>query len=313
MSDRTDVISKSKIDWISATFPFQTKMEDIVPNFLPQRVERVKSPIPVYPVALQHETGIKLLIGEQRLGVHVIYSGKTIDRLDSIDYTPLDIWSNVRKLKGKISRIDLAVDVINEPRFTPTQVYMEYIYGNCKTSLKSHKFVGSESAIETLYIGSMTSKTKKLRVYNKALESELFNKVWTRIELEVRKNANNTAMAVFSEQQSIKSMINLSVSFPDWQLWKQVMGEDRGYVPREIQTDTTLSDRIQNMLNTIPKQIANLYEQEMQTKNKLIEPDDSEVIKALQQALNTLIWSKYESFKQAGNTSDLSDWNTRLK
>ncbi len=208
------------IDWYSITYPSETKTSDILPKDCHLELKRIKSPIPVYDIALEViPYGIKVLRGAARLGLHVIYSGKTLLALREDGIADLDIWQIMQVHRGKLSRIDFALDIFDDAELNVNNIKAAYDNGECQTKLHGSKFIGSGEEFETFYIGNMKSRSRKLRIYNKGIE-QMVDYLWVRIEYEKRRAATNTARSYFVHNDSIASIIKSAVDFPMWERWQ---------------------------------------------------------------------------------------------
>lgn len=247
-----------KFDWLSVTFPQSVGLKDLVKYLPDSMLKRIKSPIPVYGQAYEY-CGVKFLLGHPKAGIHMIISGKPLDSLRLIhDYEFSRIHDMIREQNGKPSRVDLAVDVMSEPTFTVGSVQERLLSGGCATRLKGSKFIGENGEIETLYVGAMDSKSRKIRIYNKGLESggEIAN--WVRIEYEKRRGARSTYQAVLNGE-SIASIIKSAIDFPKWDLWQKIIGSSIAVIPREYLSGVTdLNDSIDWVTSSAAPAIARI-------------------------------------------------------
>jgi len=293
------MIVSEKVDWLSATFPHGTKLTNIIPKYLNAKIDRIKSPIPVYDVAYEvSPTRQKILIGTERLGVHTIMSAKTLDIMEFNEVSLQEIWNMIVAYGGKVSRIDLACDVQDCPDFTPEEVRRRFYDGECDTRLVGSKYIGAENGTETMYIGKMNSRKRKLRVYDKAVQQELVDKYWTRIEYEKRSNAHNTAMAVFDRNQTPRQIISSAATFPRWQLWLDVFSCEPVTIPRIEKPESDWIKKLNWLLTTYPKAIVNTMIDEYNDKLKDFEADNSDV-------LNTFLASLSAEIRIAQNSGKL--------
>lgn len=284
------MIVTEKIDWLSVTYPPNVRLIDTILPHSENRMSRVKSPIPVYEIAYQIEPfGVKVLQGDERLGTHVIYSGKVLDAYRDFEIDMLDIWEKLTAHHGTVSRIDLAVDVYDEPRFSPYEVQRENNFGSPKTQLKGDKFIGSRHQTETYYLGSMTSKNRKFRVYNKAVEQGILDKYWIRIEYEKRRNAHKTAQTVFDNGQSIRSVVKSVVDFPEWELWQAIFNCDVAVIERNEKPVPEYVDKLHWIVDTVAPAIANAIELEKKASPENFTLDKCKVLDALAYALTNEI------------------------
>jgi len=292
------MIVSEKIDWLSITYPSNTKLTAMLPPYIKYRTERIKSPIPVYPIAYQVEPlGARILMGDERLGTHMILSGQSLDACREHEIDLIEIWNIVQDLQGKVSRIDLAVDVMDNKKFTPKAVYEKHLNGYCDTQLVGSKFIGSEDNMETFYIGNIASQSRKLRVYDKAVEQGIPDKVWTRIEYEKRRRANNTAIAHFDRKTSVRDIINSTVSFPSWKVWSDIMGAKLGKIPRTESKEKDWKEKLAWMLDNYPRAIVNTLVLEYRDKLDGFTFNESDVLNTF----NAVLLAEIKRAQTMGN------------
>lgn len=116
-----------------------------------------------------------------------IFSGEWFTLCDDIDKDARDIIINARKTRGKITRIDFALDY--ELKVNYKRLYTELGLANPRHHV--HEWTSKHGT--TVYVGTRTSQ-RFLRCYNK--RGEILQKQdidvgfdWIRIELEVKKDA----------------------------------------------------------------------------------------------------------------------------
>ena len=218
------------IDWLSVTFPSSTPLLDIVPYRCSLMV--TKSPIPVYNTAYEAlPLGAKVLLSNsERLGIHLILSGKVLARLRDNGISGKMIYDNVKRLKGKFSRVDIALN-ITEIKDIGVRDFLEKMT-DCMTRLKGYKYIASDEAVETLYVGNMKSKSRKLRIYDKAIEQGIEEYTWIRIEYEKRNNAEGLLASMFEDGNSISSIIKSVIDFPEWELYQEIMNTEASPIVR---------------------------------------------------------------------------------
>jgi len=210
-----------KIDWLSITFPTGTKLSEIVPNGC--TVKRVKSPIPVYDVCYETEPfKMKVMFSKhERLGVHCIISGKPLTELNNEGITVQSIYDGIKRLGGKIGRIDIAVDIIGSN--VSVEDFEIRAYDRVCTLEGSTGIFTDKNSVETLYLGNPKSKDQKLRIYNKGVEQKMDIR-WTRIEYEKRKRADNLADRLFGKKTaSIRGVIKSVLDYPHWAEYREIM------------------------------------------------------------------------------------------
>lgn len=225
---------QSKIDWLSMTFSHHHTYTTFLPQILQGFMQRIKSPIPVYKMAYELPYGAKLLTnGGDRLGQHLILSGKVLAKIRNEDEHFLaDLYDTFLGTRPNVSRIDIAVDVFDSDEFTVDMIAKRHEAGTCETLLEGAKFIGTNEAYETLYLGNPKSKARKLRIYDKKVESgcDVCDK-WVRIEYEKRRGAKNLYRKVM-EGADIRQVINSVVSFPAWDTWREIMTAEQDTIGR---------------------------------------------------------------------------------
>lgn len=280
------MLVQEKIDWMSVTFDAKTQIPNLILDHDESRLVPIKSPIPVYDRAYEIAPyGAKLLLGSDRLGKHLIMSGKVLDSFREHEIDMVDIWKMIVGQRGKVSRIDLAIDVFDEPRISPNEVRHQHNFGNVTTKLKGDTFIGKGLQTETYYIGKMNSQTRKFRVYNKAVEQGIIDRYWTRIEYEKRRNAHKTAQTVFNSGQSIRSIIKTVVDFPEWELWQEIFSCETATIPRDEKDMPRYVDKMSWIVDTVAPAIANAVKLEQDERGKDFTLDKSQVLDALSYAL----------------------------
>ena len=149
-----------------------------------------------YDLGARHITGVKKLKSSTRedMGIHVIYSGTSLRRIE--EHYKMDLVDLLRfhRLKGdKVARLDVAIDLINTGVAVDDFV-RDYHEKRVRTLTKQGTVIkGLDSDDYTFYIGSRKARKKLLRIYNKAAEQKIEGD-WIRVELQVMgKPATNLA------------------------------------------------------------------------------------------------------------------------
>lgn len=295
----------SRIDWLSITYPFSAKLERILPKDTEYTFKECKSPIPVYKTAYEIEPiGAKLLIGDDRLGQHIIYSGKTMTNIYELEIPLMDIYETVEREHGHLTRIDLAVDVFEDEYFTVDEIRRRYFLGQCETNFKRNKEIKENDSTETFYFGNITSKIARCRAYNKALEQNIQDYKWVRVEYEKRKNATNWFKA-YMEGTSIKSLIKTSVDFPVWHLWNKVFkSEDSATIPRIAEQETTYDKLLEWLLSSAIPAMSKAIIMEAKANDKF-SLDESRTLTIINSALEYRL--KKDLFEENVNTVGTKD------
>lgn len=141
-----------------------------------------------YTEGATHKTGLKVYQNQARpeMGKHMIYSGKTLQKLyDRYELNAVDILK-YHSLRGdSITRLDLALDIKNES--LRVQHFIDaYDNGDCVTKLKSASEIKEKTGERghTFYIGSTKTRKKLVRIYDKRAETGT-EIDWIRIELQI--------------------------------------------------------------------------------------------------------------------------------
>lgn len=285
-----------KIDWLSVTFPQDTKLKNLV-RFLPENIlSRIKSPIPVYSHAYEY-CGVKFLLGHPNSGIHMIISGKPLDNLRLVyGYTLDAVHKMIAENNGKPSRIDIALDIRGNEQFTVNEVYKQHLTGNCKTRLKGSKFIGENEKIQTLYIGNVKSKNRKIRVYNKGLEDGNDIPNWIRVEYEKRRGALSTYRALVSGQR-IAAIIKSACDFPKWKLWQEIIGSSKAIIPREsLSLENDLQSKIDWILNSCAPAIAKVAYEQYRNK-ECFDIHDAPIFEALASSIGATLREKLYEYE----------------
>jgi len=175
------------IDWISYTAQdLPEGIPYLFPDFVRDLTRTPSSPKFGYARAYTLEFGIVVMCEgtSERMGAHYIYSGSTLQRLLASGIEPTDVikWHNERGHKP--TRIDLAIDVYDEPnlmRDIHLAIDADQYEGSVKKISTTKSLVGTG---ETIYFGARTSPLF-MRIYDKGAEQHV-DKQWTRIEVECK-------------------------------------------------------------------------------------------------------------------------------
>lgn len=90
---------------------------------------------------------------------------------------------------GHVSRIDVAIDLFDDPRATVSDLERDYRSGQIKTRAKSSRLIEDmKTGGKTLYLGSRQSSVF-FRGYDKAIESGNLDALWIRLELEMKEKS----------------------------------------------------------------------------------------------------------------------------
>lgn len=221
-----------KIDWISSTW--DCEHSPFVVFEVDASELKEEKPMFGYSRCRSDRYGFKYLTSENK-PTHLIASGQALTAYRLDGGTDFSI-SEKCLLASNISRVDFAVDVVGDWLFSPDVAWAYHLGGFTKTASKV-KGITSPIGIETMYVGSLKNKTKLLRIYDKRKErvdaGEEIDYKWTRIEIEVRKNAYQW-LKTYHREGDIRRAIRAFFDI-DNDTWLEIMGKSCEYIPESIQ------------------------------------------------------------------------------
>jgi len=180
------------IDYLRFTIKIDTDIPGIATAYFYKYINleieegQVRKGVDGYKQGIYFPSGIKIMFdGMPGMGIHIIMPGLS---LVSPHLECFDIHALINKLKEdetpyNISRVDVAIDT--EIDFS--YFYNKYIKGqySCRYDKKHCRQNVDANKRGTLYFGKRGGNTM-FRIYDKALEQGIEDKVWTRIELEAK-------------------------------------------------------------------------------------------------------------------------------
>lgn len=218
------------VDWINYTaLELGTRVLTAVPYPMKDQNWEPCQPSKGYNNALQNKQGCKVSWHNKRddMGVHVQYSGQTLNKYSADGATPKMIAIHHNLSHDRCTRIDLALDA-REEHLSISSLAAIVKHSTDGLRVKSFSHIISQDGGETLYLGSRQSE-QYIRVYNKAAEQNMQGD-WIRIELELkgsRAHQIGAQMAVKGEGDMTaiaRGMIKNLADFPDAN-WQRVVGE----------------------------------------------------------------------------------------
>lgn len=214
------------IDWLHISEPF--KPYALLASFLYQleNFNRLSPQTPRfgYTEGSVNQAGAVVMRNRDRsdMGVHVGYSGKTLNTYRDNGVSNLDMlrWHIGRG--ASVSRIDLAFDM-RETTIKPGGLYEHLCNGRAITTAKNYNLIVGNDGGATLYIGSRQSEAF-VRIYDKGIESGIGGN-WIRCELELKSSKARFAAFTMANEpddkayQWAQAWLQGYVSFPDkdWQ------------------------------------------------------------------------------------------------
>ena len=128
--------------------------------------------------------------GNKGMGIHVIFTGQAC-RYYETEHNLIELIQRINESKGKLTRIDLAMDDRTGDVIPFKQLIKDITNANIVSKWKSNveiiKRSNKDAEIKghTISLGSRSSRLF-MRIYDKALEQKIEG-IWNRIELEIKK------------------------------------------------------------------------------------------------------------------------------
>lgn len=202
------------IDWLSFTAPRDTdKHFPKLPPWESGRDAKPDVPRFGYRSAIRLPSGMVVMFdgSTSTMGWHYIYSGSALKNLDEAFQDGGQHVLSYHSREGhKCTRIDLAIDVYDEPKLLPRLKAMSERHEWMGTAHSSTTIQSSDGKGLTIYVGSRTSE-RFVRMYDKAAQLGQIGD-WTRIETEVKgDSARAIARAILGAGDSGLSLVAQSV------------------------------------------------------------------------------------------------------
>jgi len=140
-----------------------------------------------YASASVDENGVSISWNDDRpeMGHHAVFSGSSLRNIvERNGVSPSQILSAARHSGGRIARLDIAIDLVDEPCDGASIFGALQTMGNRGTA-RTWREIKNNDGGYTLYVGSRESE-KYIRIYNKAAEQHLPGKLWWRFEIETK-------------------------------------------------------------------------------------------------------------------------------
>lgn len=273
-------------DWIAATFDPRFGWDFVRDLTLTYGLtESHARPQRGYNRAVEYENGLRASWHSEleTNGLHVQMSGAVLRWYYAQGRGWYEIMGWVKECKGRVSRVDLALDVKNSA-MTPDVL--------CKPNLKPYSGRGRTPAFNvlsggdgswTIYVGRRTSD-KFLRIYDKAKEQKDYDSDYIRVELECKgevAHAVGWQFPALSEQGCLDMARTLIRGVADFNIpaWDAAMESDNLVlsIPQGRQRDT-----VRWLLDTCAPALAK------EIKKRPKEPVIDQFLEALRQRLNEL-------------------------
>lgn len=142
-----------------------------------------------YTVGVQYPNGIRCLRNQDRpdMGTHVIVPGSALSNVCKADgISQRELLALVLAHKGKIARLDLAIDAQDE-RIDGNAIFNLARSGKRTGTARTVNAISGTDGGFTLYVGSRTSD-RMIRLYNKAIQGGFIGSDWWRCEVELKRD-----------------------------------------------------------------------------------------------------------------------------
>lgn len=168
----------------------------------------IVSPMRFYSRGYRDEYGYRLYYGNPNSKkAFVVASGDALLRKRSLGFSDSNLFDEIFRRDGNITRLDIAVtEFVEDELFTVEDVGHWYSSGLVVSTLSSggaktisELSESGNSTLQTLYIGDMKKRAKKgiFRAYDKGVELDIGAYMATRIEIEDRgEKAHNSALRI---------------------------------------------------------------------------------------------------------------------
>lgn len=177
------------VDYLSITFPDDTKLEKVMEIFAPiDQWKQIRGAMGYFQGYVFDNIRI-YCDGMKGMGIHVVISGKGCRYLEQegIVQDWLTFLLDLKlQYQAKFARLDIAVD--------ETEGYLDFDLmlaklknGNYTSLWRKWAYIEDSDMGRCLRIGSRGGRTF-LRIYNKAAQMKMEDKHWIRVELELRKD-----------------------------------------------------------------------------------------------------------------------------
>lgn len=223
--------TKLLIDWISATnHRSETHLQYTAhPAIHDWEHWKMTNGANGYTIGAKHDTGAKVYVNMERadMGRHVIYSGKTLERINTMyDINSMDVLKYHVDAGHNIARLDIAIDFLGTD-ITVDDFQNAFIRGESITKLRKASVIKSlTDRGHTFYIGSRKKRKKLIRIYDKSAEQN-WDFPCIRVELQLMGKPATKVSIDAVRGKTLKSVLLGAVKdvihFPLIQPWVRVM------------------------------------------------------------------------------------------
>jgi len=270
------------LDWLSITIPvIHAKQIDALGDMqLWQKSQcgiytcdtskwRTSVPQYGYTFAYTSSHGTTVMFGQQSMGIHIIYSGQSLQALEQAGFGAERLIENANKHGAKSTRADIALDIYDGVSSVSSFANALKL-GKAVTASKTWRNLENAEGGQTCYIGSRSSE-RMVRVYDKKAERasafvEVGSNNWIRIEAELKGDRAKDFMNACRDNELVdvmRSHLQSTIDFPTISDWKRAMESDGVFVePTETKRKETKTRHW--LLSTVANTLANECAEDME-------------------------------------------------
>lgn len=239
------------IDWISFTVP--TGSKKVWPEALESSFQEGR-PLNGYSDCKEYDDGRLELENKERpdMGIHCILSGSTCSNLRN---SLLDVMENVWAQKGKITRVDFALDDYLG-RINPQKANEYLKKGKVICRAKQTPYYDDpRQPGNTQYFGRLASEVM-LRIYDKDCEQGIYG-FRTRIEIKFSGRKANIASKAYIQHGDSRGLVSSYIRFPEWRDWNELFSMPPIPVPAEKKDKKVVIWLLTTCARSMAKEILN--------------------------------------------------------
>lgn len=176
------------IDWLAMTFKeFTRETQTFIYGYASAPTVVSASPRNGYRAATTDENGVQVMWNPDRseMGHHVIFSGSALRHIfERHGISSEAILRAASHAGASFTRLDLAKDA-QDVQINLDRTWLELNSRSTHGQARTFGRIQSEDGGYTIYVGSRQSE-RFLRLYDKAIESKLSDRLWFRLEIETK-------------------------------------------------------------------------------------------------------------------------------
>lgn len=263
------------IDWLSITIPVVHKKQiDAIGDMERWQKSqcliytcddskwRTSVPKYGYTAAYTSARGTIAMYGSQSMGIHIVYSGQSLQALEQAGYGAERLIKNAHSHNAKATRVDIALDIY-DGRASVSSFANALKLGDAVTSSKTWRNLENAEGGQTCYIGSRSSE-RMVRVYDKKAERaaalvEVGSSNWIRIELEAKGDRAKDFMNACRDNDIVdvmRSHLRAAIEFPTISDWRKAM-ETQGVFVKPTETKRKETKTRAWLLGVVANTLAN--------------------------------------------------------